>query len=95
MMKHISKYPTILRSSIIFYLVILTLTLILPTGCCRSSAGVIVAGSTSVQPFAEVLAEEYMILHPDITIDVQGAVQRAGIMAENQIPLILGCRHAH
>jgi phosphate transport system substrate-binding protein len=51
------------------------------TGCTRSSASVIIAGSTSVQPFAEVLAEEYMILHPGITIDVQGGGSAAGIMA--------------
>jgi phosphate transport system substrate-binding protein len=34
-----------------------------------------------VQPFAEVLAEAYMILHPGITIDVQGGGSAAGIMA--------------
>jgi phosphate transport system substrate-binding protein len=50
---------------------------------CRSTnnAGVIVAGSTSVQPYAEVLAEEFMILHPDIVIDIQGGGSSAGIMA--------------
>ncbi|MHB1484365.1 MAG: phosphate ABC transporter substrate-binding protein [Saccharofermentanales bacterium] len=46
-----------------------------------SDASIIVAGSTSVQPFAEVLAEEYMIIHPDITIDIQGGGSAAGIMA--------------
>ena len=44
-------------------------------------ADIIVAGSTSVQPFAEILAEEYMILHPDVTIDIQGGGSAAGIMA--------------
>jgi phosphate transport system substrate-binding protein len=44
-------------------------------------ASIIIAGSTSVQPFAEVLAEEYMILYPDITIDIQGGGSAAGIMA--------------
>jgi phosphate transport system substrate-binding protein len=34
-----------------------------------------------VQPFAEVLAEEYMILHPGVNIDVQGGGSAAGIMA--------------
>ena len=96
MKKHISKYPIILRASTIFYSVILILTLTLPTGCYRSSASVIVAGSTSVQPFAEVLAEEYMILHPDITIDVQGGGSAAGVMAAKvNNRLILGCRHAN
>lgn len=42
-------------------------------------AGIVIAGSTSVQPFAEILAEHYMILHPDITIDIQGGGSSAGI----------------
>jgi phosphate transport system substrate-binding protein len=81
MKKHIVKYPKFLRISIIAYMVISLLTLTLLTGCNRSSANVIIAGSTSVQPFAEVLAEEYMILHPGINIDVQGGGSAAGIMA--------------
>jgi phosphate transport system substrate-binding protein len=40
-----------------------------------------VAGSTSVQPFAEKLAEIYMELHPGQTINVQGGGSSAGIMA--------------
>ena len=70
-----------MRILIISPLVISLLTFPLLTGCHRSSASVIVAGSTSIQPFAEVLAEEYMILHPGITIDVQGGGSAAGIMA--------------
>ncbi|MCL2319798.1 MAG: phosphate ABC transporter substrate-binding protein [Treponema sp.] len=41
----------------------------------------IVAGSTSVQPFAEVLAEEYALLHPESIIDIQGGGSSAGITA--------------
>ncbi len=44
-------------------------------------ASLILAGSTSVQPFAEILAEDYMKLHPEVTIDVQGGGSAAGIMA--------------
>jgi phosphate transport system substrate-binding protein len=76
-----AKYPINLRFSFIFCLIILLFTFILPTSCSRNSAGIIVAGSTSVQPFAEVLAEEYMILHPGVTIDIQGGGSAAGIMA--------------
>ena len=47
----------------------------------RNKSGIILAGSTSVQPFAEVLSEEYMILHHGITIDVQGGGSAAGILA--------------
>jgi phosphate transport system substrate-binding protein len=43
-----------------------------------------VAGSTSVQPFAEKLAEVYMQHHPDLLINVQGGGSSAGIMAVQQ-----------
>ena len=46
-----------------------------------NKSGIIVAGSTSIQPYAEVLAEEYMILHPGAMIDIQGGGSSAGIMA--------------
>ncbi|MFH0809875.1 MAG: phosphate ABC transporter substrate-binding protein [Pseudomonadota bacterium] len=41
----------------------------------------IVAGSTSVQPFAEKLGEMYMAVHPRHVINVQGGGSSAGIMA--------------
>ena len=47
----------------------------------RHDSVVIVAGSTSVQPYAEVLAEGYAHLRPDKIIDVQGGGSSAGIMA--------------
>jgi phosphate transport system substrate-binding protein len=50
-------------------------------GCQRSKAGLIVAGSTSVEPFAELLAEEYMLQHPGSRIYVQGGGSTAGIEA--------------
>jgi phosphate transport system substrate-binding protein len=50
-------------------------------GCQRSKAGITVAGSTSVEPFAELLAEEYMIIHPKSHIYVQGGGSTAGIEA--------------
>jgi phosphate transport system substrate-binding protein len=40
-----------------------------------------IAGSTSVQPFAEKLAEIYMEIHPKIVINVQGGGSTAGIKA--------------
>ncbi|MCL2880293.1 MAG: phosphate ABC transporter substrate-binding protein [Treponema sp.] len=48
---------------------------------CRDEHDVIVAGSTSVQPYAEVLAEEYMIQHPQNAVDIQGGGSSAGITA--------------
>ena len=49
--------------------------------CQRSRAGITVAGSTSVEPFAELLAEEYMFHHPESHIYVQGGGSTAGIEA--------------
>jgi phosphate transport system substrate-binding protein len=42
---------------------------------------IIVAGSTSVQPYAEILAEEFMRLNPNKGIDIQGGGSSAGIIA--------------
>ena len=82
-MKHpIVTYRPIGRISAAIGMGILILTVSLISACsCIPKAGIIVAGSTSVQPFAEVLAEEYMTLHPDVTIDIQGGGSAAGIMA--------------
>ena len=57
--------------------------ILIPLSACSFApeAGIIVAGSTSVQPFAEILAEEYMVLHPDVSIDIQGGGSSAGIMS--------------
>ena len=48
---------------------------------CEEGRAVIIAGSTSVQPYAEVLAEEFAILSPQSVIDVQGGGSSAGITA--------------
>ncbi len=45
------------------------------------SGKLIVAGSTSVQPLAEALAEEFMAKHPRVRIQVQGGGSSAGIAA--------------
>jgi len=51
------------------------------SSCDRSGLALIIAGSTSVQPFAELLAEEYAHVNPDAEIDVQGGGSSAGITA--------------
>jgi phosphate transport system substrate-binding protein len=61
----------------------------------RSSTAVIVAGSTSVQPFAELLAEEYARLHPDDEIDVQGGGSSAGIQAAESGTADIGMSSRH
>ena len=64
----------------------LCLTLIAPgllTACVRgdSEESFIIAGSTSVQPYVEILVEEYVHRHPEKLIDVQGGGSSAGIQA--------------
>jgi len=67
-------------------------------GCSRGNkAGITVAGSTSVEPFAELLAEHYMALHPGVEISVQGGGSSAGIRAcQSQICAIgMSSRELH
>ncbi len=64
-------------------------------GGCNSSSEttsrpLCIAGSTSVQPFAEKLAEIYMQRHPGARIDVQGGGSSAGIYAATQGAADLG-----
>jgi phosphate transport system substrate-binding protein len=81
-MKHtIETYrPILIR--VVTMAAVMALAITLLSGCSRKTgAGIIVAGSTSVQPYAEVLAEEYMILHPGTEVDIQGGGSAAGITA--------------
>jgi len=73
-----SKKPKLL---FLLWLLPLLSTTALAMGCQRQQAGVTVAGSTSVEPFAELLAEEYMLHHPQSHIYVQGGGSTAGIEA--------------
>ncbi len=61
-------------------------------GCGKNKAqnAVCIAGSTSVQPFAEKLAEIYMRDHAQVRIDVQGGGSSAGIFAAEQGAADLG-----
>ena len=65
------------KLGLLLFLMVISMTM----GCQRSKAGITVAGSTSVEPFAELLAEEYMHLHPRSHIYVQGGGSSAGIQA--------------
>lgn len=62
---------------------VLTLAGLLLLAGCRGpqSGGLTVAGSTSVQPLAELLADRYMAEHPGVTINVQGGGSSAGVRA--------------
>jgi len=58
------------------------LALFVSPGCSRGSKNAItLAGSTSVEPFAELLAEHYMATHHGVDIRVQGGGSSAGVRA--------------
>lgn len=61
------------------YLAILCMLSLL--ACNQRRGGIIIAGSTSIQPFIEKVAEHYMEKHPEIIINVQGGGSTAGIQA--------------
>lgn len=74
-----------MRRRCIFLVVGLLLAVSL-TGCNPKQASgggvtITLAGSTSVQPFAEILAEEYMGKHPEDSVNVQGGGSSAGVTA--------------
>jgi len=61
---------------------LLALSLLLMSSCGGSGGeSVIVAGSTSVQPYVEILIEEYMRRFPDSRVRIQGGGSSAGILA--------------
>jgi phosphate transport system substrate-binding protein len=60
---------------------ILLLSLLGFLSCKPNKTGVIIAGSTSVQPFIEKVAEHFMEKNPDITVNVQGGGSTAGVQA--------------
>jgi phosphate transport system substrate-binding protein len=71
------------------------LALLVVTGGCQSKTAtaqqsLVIAGSTSVQPFAEKLAEIFMHQHPKCLINVQGGGSNAGVYAARQGAADLG-----
>ena len=61
--------------------VLLALSMGLCAACGDKESHVVISGSTSVQPYIEILAEEYAHLYPEKVVDVQGGGSSAGIMA--------------
>ncbi len=66
-----------------FACILLALGVALFAGCRgdRSRSELTLAGSTSIQPFADKWAEIFMARHPDLGVDVQGGGSSAGIQA--------------
>lgn len=70
------------RIRVYISVVLLILNISLLTACDKTEfSGMIVAGSTSVQPYAEILAEHFMVMNPQSPIDIQGGGSSAGITA--------------
>lgn len=64
-------------------LLLLALGVAFSAGCSggRSRNELTLAGSTSIQPFADKWAEVFMARHPDLGVNVQGGGSSAGIQA--------------
>ena len=77
-MKTFTKIKKKMCNPIMILILFCIMTLL---GCSKDKIGIIIAGSTSVQPYAEILAEEYALLNSDHEIDVQGGGTAAGITA--------------
>ena len=58
-----------------------SLVLLSSCGARKQHTAVIIAGSTSVQPYAEILAERYMEIFAENDIEIQGGGSSAGITA--------------
>jgi len=65
------------------WLVAATVAAVVLTGCEGRGGGraLVLAGSTSVQPVAELIAEHYEVGHPHHSVNVQGGGSTAGVRA--------------
>jgi phosphate transport system substrate-binding protein len=54
------------------------------------SVSISVAGSTTVQPLAELFAEAYMEMHDNVTIDIQGGGSSVGVKSAGQDTVDVG-----
>lgn len=73
------------RPAVALFLASIALALSMFSGCSRTrgqeTTQITAAGSTSVTPFAEQLAEEFMRAHPGVHVNIQGIGSTAGIHA--------------
>lgn len=70
--------------------VIILASAIIVSGCGGATTTVTEAGSTTVQPVAEKLANAYMAEHPDIKIIIQGGGSSTGIKSCNDGTVDIG-----
>jgi phosphate transport system substrate-binding protein len=67
----------------IYLLVSLLVIGLLMGGCGKGKTSITLAGSTAFQPFAEKLADQYMLSHPTVNLTVQGGGSEVGIQSAN------------
>jgi phosphate transport system substrate-binding protein len=67
----------------IYLFVSLFLIGLLIGGCGKGKTSITLAGSTAFQPFAEKLADQYMMSHPNVNLTVQGGGSEVGIQSAN------------
>lgn len=75
------KIATPIALLVILLIVLLGTFDLRKSGASRKETSITLAGSTSVMPFSEKLAEFYMLQHPSLSVDVQGGGSSAGIQA--------------
>ena len=75
------KIATPIALLVIILIVLLGTFDLRKSGASRKETSITLAGSTSVMPFSEKLAEFYMLQHPGLSVDVQGGGSSAGIQA--------------
>lgn len=87
------------KSKAPFLTALLALALLASVAGCKESASATeaalsgqlqLAGSTTVQPLAEELAEAFMAAHPDVTIDVQGGGSSVGVTSAGEGTVDIG-----
>jgi phosphate transport system substrate-binding protein len=71
-----------MKTKILLKLLLIIFSLaIFAAGCGKNKLTITVAGSTAFQPFAEKLADQYMQIHPDTNITIQGGGSAVGIQS--------------
>ena len=68
-------------TAVIITAITVILVVLMTAGGKNAEDSIIVAGSTSVQPYAEILVEAFEILYPGYEVDIQGGGSSAGIRA--------------
>ena len=81
MLKFFAKKIKFIKTACIFFTALVFFMPAVYSCANRSDEMIILAGSTSVSPYAEMLAQEYERIFPGSEIDIQGGGSSAGVSA--------------